>query len=90
MSEQASKKPDTFNIQIDRQHYTVTVETMTGAELRQIPDPGIANDRDLFEVVPGHADRKIEDGEAVEIRNGLRFFTAPGTINPGMKPGQPN
>jgi hypothetical protein len=89
MTQDAAKKSDTFNIQIDRQHYSVTVESMTGAELRHVPEPDIATDRDLFEVVPGHPDRKIEDGDVVDIRNGLRFFTAPGTINPGMESGQP-
>lgn len=84
VTEEAAKKPEKkFNIQIDRQHYTVTEETMTGAQLRAVPPSPIAADRDLFEVVPGHPDRKIGDTDVVEIRNGLRFFTAPGTINPG-------
>ena len=78
------KKPDQeFNIQIDREHYKVPDGQMTGAGLRLVPPTPIPADRDLFEVVPGHPDRKIEDGDVVEIRNGLRFFTAPGTINPG-------
>jgi len=75
--------PETFNIQIDREHYKVTQAQMTGAELRQVPPTPIPPERDLFEVVPGHPDRKIENDDPVEIRNGLRFFTAPGTINPG-------
>lgn len=87
MMTEAARKPDKFNIQIDRQHYTVHADRMTGAELRQVPDPDITGDRDLFEVVPGHPDRKIEDRDVVDIRNGLRFFTAPGTINPGMGQG---
>lgn len=79
------KKPDSseLNIQIDREHYKVHEAQMTGAGLRLVPPTAIPADRDLFEVVPGHPDRKIEDGDVVEIRNGLRFFTAPGTINPG-------
>lgn len=75
--------PDEFNIQIDREHYTVSEAEMTGAELRVVPPTPIPPARDLFEVVPGHPDRKIENDQPVEIRNGLRFFTAPGTINPG-------
>jgi len=90
MTNEASTKPDKFSIQIDRQHFTVTASSMTGAQLRQVPDPDIAADRDLFEVVPGHPDRKIEGGDIVDIRNGLRFFTAPGTINPGMESGPVN
>ena len=73
-----------FEIQIDRQHYTVTQRRMTGLELRHVPTPPIGPDRDLFEVVPGGSDRKIGDEDVVEIRNGLRFFTAPAQINPGL------
>jgi hypothetical protein len=72
-----------FQIQIDRVHYTVTQARMTGAELRRVPPTPIGPDRDLFQVVPGGQDRKIEDADVVEIRNGQRFFTAPALINPG-------
>jgi hypothetical protein len=72
-----------FRIQIDRVQFNVTARQLTGAQLRMLPDPPIGLDRDLFEVVPGHPDRKIADAEAVEMKNGLRFFTAPAHINPG-------
>jgi hypothetical protein len=72
-----------FEIQIDRAHYTVTKRFMTGLQLRHVPSPPIGPDRDLFEVVPGGSDRKIGDDQEVEIRDGLRFFTAPAQINPG-------
>ena len=72
-----------FEIQIDRAHYTVTMKHMTGLQLRHIPTPSIGPERDLFEVVPGGSDRKIGNEQVVEIRNGLRFFTAPAQINPG-------
>ena len=75
--------PKGFQIQIDRVHYTVTHAQMTGAELRKVPEKPIGPDRDLFEVVPGGTDRKIGNDDIVEIRNGLRFFTAPTQINPG-------
>jgi hypothetical protein len=74
-----------YQIQIDRVHYTVTQEVMTGAELRRVPPTPIGPDRDLFEVVPGGTDKKIEDNEQVQIREGERFFTAPAHINPGFK-----
>lgn len=77
------RHPREFQIQIDRVHYTVTQDHMTGAELRRVPNPPIGPDRDLWEVVPGGPDRKIEDTDVVEIRNGKRFFTAPAQINPG-------
>ena len=80
--------PGTFSIQIDREHYKVSQAQMTGAQLRQVPPTPIPANRDLFEVVPGHPDRKIENDDVVEIRDGLRFFTAPGTINPGRSIGR--
>lgn len=86
MAEQATvakPHPEQFQIQIDRTHYTVSQSRMTGAELRRVPPTPIGSDRDLFEVVPGGQDRKIEDSTAVDIKNGIRFFTAPAHINPG-------
>lgn len=80
----AAQKPERIQIQIDRVHYEVDVTEMTGEQLRQLPQPPIGPDRDLFEVVPGHSDRKIENNEEVELRNGTRFFTAPAHINPGQ------
>ena len=73
---------DRFEIQIDRAHFTVTMRLMTGLQLRQVPPTPIGPNFDLFEVVPGGSDQKIADDQDVEIRNGLRFFTAPAQINP--------
>jgi len=75
--------PQQFQIRIDREHFSVTESSLTGVQLRGLPDPDIGPDRDLFEVVPGGSDRKIEQNMSVEMRNGLRFFTAPAQINPG-------
>ena len=85
MDKEKPPKED-FQIQIDRVHYTVHQSQMTGADLRRVPPSPIGPDRDLFEVVPGHPDRKIGDADSVDIRNGKRFFTAPSTINPGCTP----
>src|SRR5262245_21709469 len=78
-----ARQPEQSQIQIDRVHYTVSKSQMTGVELRQVPPTPIGPDRDLFEVVPGGPDRKIEHETLVDIRNGMRFFTAPAQINPG-------
>ena len=75
--------PRAFEIKIDRTAYKVRQPVLTGAELRRLPEPDIGPDRDLFEVVPGGSDLKIEADTKVEMRNGLRFFTAPAQINPG-------
>lgn len=79
------KKPESkgYNIQIDRVHYEIAEDKLSGAELRQVPSPPVPPDRDLFQVVPGHDDLKIKDDDTVQIHDGLRFFTAPNTINPG-------
>jgi hypothetical protein len=91
MNEQAQNRggkedhPKHFEIQIDRAHFEVTSEVMTGQQLRQLPTPPIGADRDLFKVVPGGSDLKIENDGRVDIKSGLRFFTAPAQINPGFE-----
>ena len=77
--------PKGFRIRIDRTEYAVVEEKLSGAELRRVPPTPIPPDRDLYLVVPGHDDRKIKDDDTVEMHDGLRFFTAPNTINPGMR-----
>jgi hypothetical protein len=72
-----------YEIKIDRTDYKVPEHKRTGAQLRMVPTPPIGADRDLFEVVPGGSDRKIEDNQEVTMHDGLRFFTAPAQINPG-------
>ena len=77
-------EPKIFRIRIDRAEYEVSAEKLSGAELRLIPPTPIPADRDIFQVIPGHPDRKIKDDDTVEMYDGLRFFTAPNTINPGF------
>ncbi len=72
-----------FIIQIDRAKYEWIDEKIDGAQLRCLPKPPIPRERDLFQVVPGHPDLKIKDDDTVQVHDGLRFFTAPSTINPG-------
>jgi hypothetical protein len=79
----AKEMKEEFNIQIDRSRFEVKTKSLTGAGLRALPNPNIPADRDLFEVVPGGTDLKIELTTDVKMRDGLRFFTAPGHINPG-------
>jgi len=71
-------------IRIDRESFTVHEEFLSGGQLRALPNPAIGTDRDLFKVVPGGSDKKIELTDRVEMRPGLRFFTAPAQINPGQ------
>jgi hypothetical protein len=76
-------KLPSFEIKIDRAEYKVHEAVLNGAMLRALPQPPIGPERDLFEVVPGGTDLKIEATTKVIMRNGLRFFTAPAQINPG-------
>lgn len=71
------------NIQIDREHFKVEATSLTGSELRALPATPIPPDRDLFQVVPGGQDVKIENAQSVPLKSGMRFFTAPAQINPG-------
>jgi len=71
-------------IEIDRLPYRRVWGTFSGSEIRRFAAPPIGDDRDLWLVVPGGNDRKIEDTDKVEMRtSGLRFWTAPKIINPG-------
>ena len=77
-----------LTIRIDRKEYPVPLDLLdaghlTGRQIRRLADPNIGPDRDLFEVVPGGSDRKIDDGQTVLIRDHMRFFSAPAVINPG-------
>ena len=76
--------PKGIHIRIDRTEYVVHQEKLNGDELRRVPPTPIPPDRDLYQVVPGHEDRKIKDDDTVQMHDGLRFFTAPRTINPGL------
>lgn len=72
-----------YEIKIDRVQYTVREQELTGAQLRALVHPPVPADRDLYEVRPGGEDLLIADDQEVRIRDGLRFFTAPGHITPG-------
>ena len=72
-----------FTIRIDRIEYKWLEEKITGVQLRRLPPDPIPPERDLFQVIPGHPDRKIKNTDTVDVHDGLRFFTAPNTINPG-------
>ena len=77
-----------LTIMIERTEIKVPVDSMdnghlTGAQLREMAKPPIDRTRDLFEVVVGGLDKKIEDTDRVEIYDWQRFFSAPEQINPG-------
>lgn len=78
-----AKPQHEFHIRIDRKKFEVTDPVLTGAQLRALPEPDVAGDRDLFLVRPGDDDLLIGDADPVTVHDGLRLFTAPRNINPG-------
>ncbi len=72
-------------IHIDKKNYHVEVESMTGQELRNLADPKITDDRDLFLKMDGSEDDKlVAIAETVKLKNGMHFYSAPKDINPGV------
>lgn len=80
-------RPDekSFLITIDRTKYPWEEDEISGAQVRGLPPTPIPPNRDLFQIIPGHPDRKIKEHDLVKVYDGLRFFTAPNTINPGTR-----
>ena len=86
---QPVEPPGALHIRLDRQDLEVSPVdlhdgALTGEQIRERANPPIGADRDIFEIVPGGSDRKIGDDDTVEIRDHIRFFSAPRNINPGM------
>ncbi|MFY9532128.1 MAG: hypothetical protein WAR24_24760 [Candidatus Acidiferrales bacterium] len=73
-----------FTIHINDAIFKVAVGSMTGTELRNLPTPPVGPAFDLWEDVPGGSDVLIADSQDVALKNGMHFFTAPATINPGV------
>lgn len=69
---------------LDHKEFKVPAGTITGIQLRALPTPHLGPDLDVWEVVPGGDDVKIADGQAVAIKSGMHFYSAPRTINPGV------
>ncbi len=79
-----SSKRKTIKIRLDREQFDVADGTISGAEIRALPEPDVPTDRAIWKVVPGPEDDiPVEDADRVEIKNGDRFFTAPRVIAPG-------
>jgi hypothetical protein len=71
-------------ITIDKDHFKVLKEEMTGAELRALPKPDVPADRDLWLEVPGPEDDiLVTPTKVIHLKPGMHFYTAPSTINPG-------
>jgi hypothetical protein len=78
-------KPEhkTYSIHIDNVLFKVEEDSLTGAELRKLPDPDISGEFDLFFVVPGGIDLLVGDDEVVQLREGQHFMSVPRDVTPG-------
>lgn len=77
-------RPREIVIHIDHKQYKTTQESMTGAEIRALAKPPISGDYDLWLEVPGKGDdKKIDDNDKVELKNGMHFYSVIRQINPG-------
>jgi len=73
-----------ISIVIDSKGYIVHHKAMTGEALRNLPQPPVSADRDLWLEAGGSADdEKILPTNMVKLKSGMIFYTAPSTINPG-------
>ncbi len=80
--EKAEKHKD-FPIHIDRKMYEVDKVQMTGAELRRMA--GIADDRDLWQVVPGPQDDiLVEEAAVIHLKPGMQFHSIKKIVTPGV------
>ncbi|MFA6486491.1 MAG: multiubiquitin domain-containing protein [Candidatus Magasanikbacteria bacterium] len=78
------KKPKQITIIIDHKEYKTEEKRMSGLEIRALANPPISQDRDLFLVINhDKPDEKINDEQVVQLKNGMHFYSAPRTINPG-------
>jgi hypothetical protein len=68
---------------IDERPYRAPSDDMTGEQLRDLANPPIGEDRDLWLERPDDQDVLIRNDERVELRSGMRFFSTPRHINPG-------
>lgn len=78
------EKNHTIPIFVDDVKYSAPAPNMTGQQIRDLPDPHVPPDRDLWLEVPGPDDDVlIRPDQIYEVKPGTHYYTAPSTINPG-------
>lgn len=79
-------RPARMPIVIDRQRVGASAVSVTGVILRNLVDPPIPADRDLWREVAGSLDEQIDDDEVVTLTRGDEFYSVPRLITPGYVP----
>ncbi|MGH1564562.1 multiubiquitin domain-containing protein [Mumia sp. DW29H23] len=77
-------KPEKVQIFIDGAKYHATADELTGAQIRALADPPVADDRDLWLDIVDELDELIEEDRVVHLEAKMRFFSVPREINPGQ------
>ena len=73
-------------VYMDRVHYDAPSHHMTGQALRDLPNPPVPADRDLWLEVEGPSDDElIRPERQYEVKTWAHYYTAPKTINPGAE-----
>jgi hypothetical protein len=71
-------------VYIDRVHYDVPGHHVLGQVLRNLPNPPVSDDRDLWEEIQGPVDDElIRPDKTYEVKTWTHYYTSPKTINPG-------
>jgi hypothetical protein len=78
-----TKGADEVSIHIDKKLYKVPSGSMTASQIRGLTSPVLGDDYDLYQVVPGSDDHLVADGESIDLKSGMHFFSAPRNITPG-------
>jgi hypothetical protein len=89
MADQSTKPeaPGKVPILIDGRKVLAPRGELTGLEIRQLVNPPIGDDRDLWLDREGTLDDLVEDSEKIKLHPQMRFFTVPRIINPGASHG---
>jgi hypothetical protein len=80
-------RDDVFKVRIDRDVFEVAQPAITGQELRNLPQPAIGDDRDLYEEISGGEDKLIAKTDVVRLKEDgvTAFFTSPSHVTPGSQ-----
>lgn len=72
-----------LTIVIDGKKYQAPARVMNGAQLRQLAEPDIGPEYDLWQEIPGGEDNLVDDKERIKLRDGMGFYSSSREINPG-------
>jgi hypothetical protein len=72
-----------LTIVIDNKKYRAPSRSLTGDQLRKLADPNIGANFDLWQEIPGGEDNLVNSHERIVLRDGMSFYSASRSINPG-------